>query len=277
MKSKFALLSILVCAGIAGCNPREGSGLTNSWATPEAGNYLVVYDQLGAKKGEVTYIGNGTVTYSERDQDVYELTGRVQTVVFTKEKQGEGGAEDLSIPISAQGVNGRADVEVKFKFMPTPDSMGAYVKQYKKPFDQFYGGELRSSTQTCAISASETLKPEDFSKPFEAALTKCLSETFGKVGVKIDFISSRLTGVPNFGEQFAASRRAIAEKRAAIAALDLEKQRRDKEAAIETTINDKAFERSIKKQELEIKRQLAEKGVSPFATVVGVNAYGAGK
>jgi hypothetical protein len=273
MKTKTLLFAFSALGlSLTACNPREGSGITNSWSTLEAGNYLVVYDQLGSKKGQVTYIGNGTVSYSERDQDIYQLTGRVQTVVFTKENQGQGGAEDQSVPISAQGVNGRADIEIKFQFKPTQDSMGAFVKQYKKTFPEFHSSELRSAVQTCAISASDKLSAFDFQKPFENNLVKCLENSFDSVGVKIDFFSARLTGVPNFGDSFAKSRAAIAEKKAAITALDLEKERRDKEAAIEKTIDDKTFERILAKKKLEIQETLAEKGINSFPLTTGVSA-----
>jgi hypothetical protein len=273
MKTKVLLITLSALGlALTSCNPREGSGITNSWATPEAGNYLVVYDQLGTKKGQVTYIGNGTVSYSERDQDIYQLTGRIQTVVFTKENQGQGGAEDQSVPISAQGVNGRADVEIKFQFQPTQESMGTYVKQYKKTFSDFHSSELRSAVQTCAISASDKLSAFDFQIPFEKNLLKCLDDSFNSVGVNINFVSARLTGVPDFGDSFAKSRAAIAEKKAAITALDLEKERRDKEAAIEKTIDDKTFERILAKKKLEIQETLAEKGINSFPLTTGINA-----
>jgi hypothetical protein len=261
---------ILVSLGVAlaillpSCSSRSGDGVTNSWMTPDAGNYLVVYDQLGAKKGQVTYIGNGTVSFSKRDQDVYELSGRVRTVVYTSANQGEGGSEDQSVPISAQGVNGRADIEIKLKMLPTQESMGAYVKEYKQSFSDFTAGALRSAVQTCAISSSNDLSAFDFQKAFEVALNKCLTESFEKAGVRINFISAKLTGVPNFGESFAKSRAAIAEKKAAITALDLEKERRDKEAAIEKTIDDKTFARILAKKRLDIQEILAQKGINSF-------------
>jgi hypothetical protein len=274
MKGKYLVVpGLLLSLGLTSCSAREGKGLTNSWITPDAGNYIVVYDQLGDNKGKVTYIGNGTVSYSERDQDVYQLTGRVQTIVFTKENQGEGATQDLSVPVSAQGVNGKVDIEIKMQLLPTQESMGNYIKQYKKQFQEFYPGELRSAVQTCAIKASSKLSAFDFQDPFEAKLQSCMTETFSAVGVKINFISTRLTGVPNFGDSFAASRAAIAEKKAAITALDLEKERREKEAAIERGIDDKVFERSLAKRRLEVQQTLAEKGINSFPTVTGVNSY----
>lgn len=263
MKFSRALI-VLSLLGAVGCSPRQGSGITNSWITPDAGNYIVVYDQLGSKKGEVTSIGNGTISFSERDQDVYELTGRVQTVVYTKENQGEGGAQDLSVPVSAQGVNGKVDIEIKLQLKPTQESMGAYIKQYEKSFEYFYPGELRSAVQTCAIQTSSNLSAFDFQSSFEPAMTKCLTKTFKDVGVEINFISTRLTGVPDFGASFAASRAAIAEKKAAITALDLEQERRKKEAAIEQTVDDRTFQRILAKKKLDIQQILAEKGINSF-------------
>jgi hypothetical protein len=269
----FAVCGLIAISSLYGCSAREGKGITNSWITPDAGNYIVVYDQLGKNKGQVTYIGNGTVSYSERDQDVYQLTGRVQTVVFTRENQGEGGTQDMSVPVSAQGVNGKVDVEIKMQLSPTQKSMGNYVKQYKKDFQSFYLGELRSAVQTCAIKSSGKLSAFEFQDPFESGLRSCLADSFSDVDVEINFISARLTGVPNFGDSFAASRAAIAEKKAAITALDLEKERRAKEAAIERSVDDKIFERSMYRKKLEIQQTLAEKGINSFPTVTGVNSY----
>jgi hypothetical protein len=268
---KLVGFSVLVFGALAtgGCF-RSGSNGLNSWISPDRpGDYIVVYDVLGKDRGKVTSIANGVVNFSERDQDVFKVSGRNQTAVFTSENQGEGGSVDTSIKISPGGVEGRANLTIVYNLAPTKDSMGRFIEVYQTTLEDFSSNQLRAAVQICATQETANLIPQNTQAKLPPLLQKCLTDSFKKLGVNINIVSVNLNSKPFFGEAYEAAIKRALTTQAEVEALELEKAKRTKEIEIERLVSDEIFQRQLLKRNQDLQEKAINKGINPFPVVNG--------
>ncbi|MGL4758703.1 MAG: SPFH domain-containing protein [Patescibacteria group bacterium] len=271
MNSKVVFLGLISACSLSlfGCTPTDvtKSGVTwdnkgYSRSNPAEKTIILRVSGQGKDQGS-TRIESGLVYFDRYNEVAFHIYDGRQNAIFTSRKD-QGSEVDDAIEFSAKGAMGKANVAIVFSFNPTDESMGEFIRQYRKDDQDFAKTEFRQSIQQEMVKIMRDYDPVQAVEKQDEIAGKLQNALQGRYGKMISIINVGFTDRFVFSESVNRAIAEASEAKAQEGAIQAQKDLLKKQSELRAAQKAAFGELTNEQREYELRRTAIEKGMNIY-------------